>query len=74
VSDMSLTVGIIQARTGSKRLPNKVILEVNGLPIIRWQIERIKKTKHIDVFVLATSSENRDAPLAAIAKETDRSL
>jgi spore coat polysaccharide biosynthesis protein SpsF len=67
---MSLTVGIIQARTGSKRLPNKVILEVNGLPIIRWQIERIKKTKHIDVFVLATSSENRDAPLAAIAKET----
>jgi spore coat polysaccharide biosynthesis protein SpsF len=66
---MSSTVGIIQARTGSKRLPNKVILEVNGQPIIKWQIERIKKTKNIDVLVLATSTENRDEPLASIAKE-----
>jgi Spore coat polysaccharide biosynthesis protein F, CMP-KDO synthetase homolog len=48
-------VGIIQARMGSKRLPKKMSLELGGYPIIEWVINRVKKCKLIDKFILATS-------------------
>ena len=34
----------IQARINSKRLPGKVLMEIEGKSILGWIIERIKKS------------------------------
>jgi 3-deoxy-manno-octulosonate cytidylyltransferase (CMP-KDO synthetase) len=47
---------IIPARLGSSRLPNKVLAEINGKPMILRVFEACKKCEGIDVFV-ATDSE-----------------
>ena len=50
-------LAIIPARGGSKRLPNKNILELNGKPLITWSIESAKKSKYIDDIVITSDSE-----------------
>ena len=54
------TVAIIQARIGSSRLKNKMMLSLHGKPIIEWIIKRVKKSKNIDTLVVAIpkSKEN----------------
>lgn len=51
---------IVQARMGSSRLPNKVLMNLNGKPVLERVIERLKKSKKIDKIIIATSvnSEN----------------
>jgi len=53
-------IGIIQARMGSTRLPNKMLLSLHGKPIIEWVINRVKKSKLLDDIVVAipNSKEN----------------
>jgi N-acylneuraminate cytidylyltransferase len=41
-------LAIIPARGGSKGLPRKNILPVNGKPLIAWTITEAKKSKYID--------------------------
>ena len=53
-------LAIIQARVASKRLPKKVIKKLNGLPLIIYMIERLKKSKYIDQIVVATTTEQSD--------------
>lgn len=50
-------LAIITARGGSKRLPNKNVMNLAGKPLIAWTIEAAKKSKYIDRIIL--SSENR---------------
>ena len=50
-------LAIIPARSGSKRLPNKNILNLAGKPLIAWTIEEAKKSKYIDKVVVSTDSE-----------------
>ena len=50
-------LAIIPARSGSKRLPNKNILNLAGKPLIAWTIEEAKKSKYIDKIVVSTDSE-----------------
>ena len=38
---------IIQARLGSKRLPNKVIANLNGIPMLDFLVKRIKRSNLI---------------------------
>ena len=47
------TIGIIQARMGSHRLPMKMLMDLNGYPLIEWIIKRVSKAKNIDEFVAA---------------------
>ena len=54
------TLLILQARTGSSRLPNKVLKKINNKTLIQIIIERIKKSKEIDQFVVATTTKKRD--------------
>lgn len=46
---------VLQARMSSNRLPGKVLMEVNGKPMIYWQIQRILQSKEISKLVVATS-------------------
>lgn len=45
---------IIPARGGSKRLPRKNILDLNGKPLIVWSIEAGLKSKYIDKVVVSS--------------------
>ena len=38
-------LAVILARKGSKRIPNKNIIDFNNKPLIAWTIEAAKKSK-----------------------------
>lgn len=67
---MNKKVGcIIEARTNSRRLPNKVLLPVMNKPVLYWLIKRIKKIKKIKQIVLATTINKNDDILVKFAKK-----
>jgi spore coat polysaccharide biosynthesis protein SpsF (cytidylyltransferase family) len=55
---------VIQARMSSHRFPGKVLLEVDGRPLLAYMIERVALAKSIDKIVLATSLDSTDDPVA----------
>ena len=56
-------VAIVQARLGSKRLPNKVIKLINGLPMIEVLLTRLSQSKLVTKIVVATSTDSEDKKL-----------
>jgi len=58
------TLAIVQARTSSSRLPGKVLLPLQGVPLIQFQLERLRRCNQIDRLVLATSTDPSDDALA----------
>jgi spore coat polysaccharide biosynthesis protein SpsF len=55
---------IIQARTGSSRLPNKVMKKVLGKPLIDYLLERVSVAEKVDQIILATTTKPEDDYLA----------
>jgi spore coat polysaccharide biosynthesis protein SpsF len=55
-----MIIAIIQARMGSSRLPGKVLKEINKVPILKLQIDRVKAASKIDKVVVATTTESLD--------------
>ena len=51
-------LAIIPARKGSKRLPNKNKLDLNGKPLIAWTIESAIKSIYIDDVAISTNDED----------------
>jgi CMP-N-acetylneuraminic acid synthetase len=51
-------LGLIPARGGSKRLPNKNIIELHGKPLIAWTIEAAKECPAISRLVVSTDSDD----------------
>lgn len=49
------TVLITQARTGSTRLPGKVLMEVNNNPLLKIHLDRLNKSKNVDKIIVATT-------------------
>jgi N-acylneuraminate cytidylyltransferase len=47
-------LGIIPARGGSKRLPRKNVLPLDGKPLIEWTIDATLASKYIDVTMVST--------------------
>lgn len=66
---MGKIVASIQARLGSSRLPGKVLKEINGKPMLYWQVERIKKSLLIDELVIATTTSKLDDKIEEFCKE-----
>jgi spore coat polysaccharide biosynthesis protein SpsF len=60
------TLAILQARTGSQRLPGKVLADVLGRPMLARQIERVRRAKRLGALVVATSDEPSDDAIAAL--------
>ena len=63
------TVAILQARMSSSRLPGKVMMPINGEPMIYRQIERIRQTSAIDEVIVATSTDPSDDSLVEFLLE-----
>ena len=53
-------VAIIQARTGSTRLPNKIFSKLNGYDLLYHVVNRLKPSKEINNIVIATTSSSKD--------------
>ena len=51
-------LAITLARGGSKGIPKKNIIPLNGKPLLEYTIEEVKKSKFIDKYVVGT--DDRD--------------
>ncbi len=60
------TVGIIQARMGSSRLPGKVLLDIAGEPMLVRVFERTRRAKSLDIVVIATTAQPEDQPVMTL--------
>lgn len=61
-------IGIIQARLGSRRLPQKVMAPILDKPMIYHMVERLRSIKQISDVVIATFSDSTNIPLCNYAK------
>lgn len=57
---MGKTAIIIQARMGSSRLPNKIMIPLAGKPIIQHVIERCRKSKADEIIVATSTNKEND--------------
>jgi spore coat polysaccharide biosynthesis protein SpsF len=62
-------VATIEARMSSKRLPEKVLKKLDGMPSLELQIRRMRRSCLIDDIVLATTKKDTDDILAGFAKD-----
>ena len=65
---MNITT-IIQARTGSTRLPGKVMYPLDGSPALEHVVRRVDTAKRVDDVVVATSTNSPDDVIATYAPE-----
>jgi len=68
--DSSLNIVIVvQARTGSSRLPEKILLPLAGEPLLVRMMERVMASKVAANFVVATSTEDEDNEVEDLCKD-----
>lgn len=59
---------IIQARTGSSRLPNKVLKELCGKPMLQHIIERTGRSQRVDHVMVATTLREEDRQIEELCR------
>lgn len=62
---------VIQARTGSTRLPGKVLLPLAGAPVLQRMIERVRAARSAFELVVATTPEPDDDAIAELCRRVD---
>ena len=62
------TVAIIQARTGSTRLPAKVLKHLAGKTVLEHVIVRVRAAAFVDEVIIATTTSPTDDPIVALAE------
>ncbi len=50
-------LGIVPARGGSKRLPNKNLLDLVGKPLIAWTLEAALKSRFLDYIIVSSDKD-----------------
>jgi len=58
---------IIQARMESQRFPGKVLMDINGKPMLERVFDRIKLAKRVEKVIIATSSSESDNSISEFA-------
>jgi len=58
---------VIQARTGSSRLPGKVLEDLGGRPVLEWVVRAARAASQVDTVVVATSTLPADDAVADLA-------
>jgi spore coat polysaccharide biosynthesis protein SpsF len=61
-------VAIIQARTGSTRLPGKVLMNLAGEPMLARCVNRVVRAVSVDDVVVATTIESSDDALEGLCR------
>jgi len=64
-------IGVVQARTGSKRLKNKVLMKLNNKSILNILLERLKKSKKLDDIIVATTIKKEDDAIEKLCNYLD---
>ncbi|MDW8466394.1 MAG: glycosyltransferase family protein [Chloroherpetonaceae bacterium] len=64
---MTLLV-VVQARTGSSRLPNKILLPLAGKPLLQRQLERIQAAQTPFELIVATTTAPSDDPVRQLCR------
>ncbi|MDH7472937.1 MAG: glycosyltransferase family protein [Anaerolineae bacterium] len=62
-------VAIIQARTGSTRLPAKVLLDISGASMLERVVTRTQRAKRLDGVVVATTVQPADDAIMEICAD-----
>jgi len=52
-----MIIGLVPARSGSKRIRNKNIFKLNGKPLVQYTLEAAKNSKLLDDIVVTTDSK-----------------
>ena len=52
-----MIIGVIPARLKSKRLPEKILVDLNGKPLIVHTVDRVSQSKRLDKVILAIDSK-----------------
>lgn len=63
------TVAIIQARMASSRLPDKVLLDIAGKPMLAHVVERARRAQSLDQVVVATTTDRSDDVVEAFCRD-----
>ncbi|MDD4907492.1 MAG: glycosyltransferase family protein [Candidatus Omnitrophica bacterium] len=63
---MDKTIAIIQARTGSRRLPGKVLRLMAGKPVLEHIIDRVKGARRIQEVMVATTILKEDLNIVSL--------
>ena len=53
-----MNIGVVPARLDSRRLPRKILADLNGKPLIAHVMERVLEAKSLDKVILAVDSED----------------
>jgi spore coat polysaccharide biosynthesis protein SpsF len=61
-------IAVLQARSGSRRLPNKVLRDLVGQPMLARQIERVLRATTLDGLVVATTAHAVDDAVEAVCR------
>jgi glutamate-1-semialdehyde 2,1-aminomutase len=60
-------IAITQARSGSTRLPGKILKEIAGKTLLQIHLERLKKSRLINHLIVATTTDPRDEIVCRLA-------
>lgn len=61
----------IPIRLSNTRLPKKALKEINGIPVVQYLIDRIKKSKKIRNVVICTTNNENDNQLVEFLKKNN---
>lgn len=63
------TLIVIQARTGSSRLPHKVMMPVAGAPMLQRMVERVQTVSSPVEIIVATTTDPSDDPIRTLCRK-----
>ncbi len=65
------TVAIVQARVGSTRLRGKVLMDIDGKPMLLRVVERLRRAALLDEICVATTEGAEDDAVAELCERAD---
>lgn len=64
------TIGIVQARLASTRLPGKTLVDIMGRPMLWHVVSRLRRASHLNDIVIATTTREEDKAIIRLAGES----